>query len=291
MPYRLLLADDSPTIQKVVELVLSPENFEIKTVDNGEDALEIIDSFQPDIVLADIDMPRLNGYQLCEKIKRDPKTSSIPVILLAGAFEPFDKNHAKSVLADDYITKPFESKELINKVQALLASYESFKEPDVSGWDEEIPVEEKEETEAFNEEFESEAALPEIEKEFSEILDKEKKVSGDIRTELKESIRFPSEEEIGSIIQDVIKEKLTRLIENNILPYLSFSIKDSVESAISNTAPKIIEDITRSIVKELILSLKDDIRLTINNVIPQIAEEIIKKEIERIASEVNNDRA
>ncbi len=120
MAHKLLLADDSITIQKVVELVLAEEDFEIRSVGNGEDAFNELETFRPDIVLADIEMPRMNGYQLCEKIKQDPATSGIPVILLAGAFEPIDEGVAKKVGADDSVIKPFESHELISKINAAL---------------------------------------------------------------------------------------------------------------------------------------------------------------------------
>lgn len=122
MQNKLLLADDSLTIQKVVELVLVHEHFEIKAVNDGEQALQAIETFAPDIILADIEMPKLNGYQLCEKIKSNMATAHIPVILLAGAFEPFDEEYAKAVGADDFIIKPFESQELISKVKSLLIS-------------------------------------------------------------------------------------------------------------------------------------------------------------------------
>jgi CheY-like chemotaxis protein len=118
--HKLLLADDSITIQKVVELILAEEDFEIKSVGNGEEAFAAIPSFRPDVILADIEMPKMNGYQLCEKIKRDPATSSIPVILLTGAFEPVDEELTKQVGADDVLTKPFESQELISKINAAL---------------------------------------------------------------------------------------------------------------------------------------------------------------------------
>jgi CheY-like chemotaxis protein len=118
--HKLLLADDSITIQKVVELILAEEDFEIRTASNGEEALAAIPSFRPDVILADIEMPKMNGYQLCEKIKRDPATSSIPVILLTGAFEPVDEELTKQVGADDVLTKPFESQELISKINAAL---------------------------------------------------------------------------------------------------------------------------------------------------------------------------
>ena len=120
MARKLLLADDSITIQKVVELVLAEEGFEIKAVNNGEEALAAAATFKPDIVLADIEMPKMNGYQLCEKLKTNPSTKNIPVILLSGAFEPLDEELAKQIKADGFVVKPFESQELIGKINAFL---------------------------------------------------------------------------------------------------------------------------------------------------------------------------
>lgn len=144
MAKKLLLADDSITIQKVVELVLSEEDFQIKAVNNGQDALDHMDAFKPDIVLADIEMPQVNGYQLCERIKQNRATESIPVLLLAGAFEPLDDDLARNVGADGYIIKPFESQELISKVNAALTSASmgrgSFEEPAEAIVAEEEPV-------------------------------------------------------------------------------------------------------------------------------------------------------
>lgn len=122
MARKLLLADDSITIQKVVELVLADEGFEIKAVNNGEEALAAAATFKPDIVLADIEMPKMNGYQLCEKLKTNPLTKDVPVILLSGAFEPLDEELAKQVKADSFVIKPFESQELISKINAYLLS-------------------------------------------------------------------------------------------------------------------------------------------------------------------------
>ena len=146
MAYKLLLADDSQTIQKVVELVLEREGVDILACNDGEEAVKALDSSMPDIVLADIEMPKLNGYQLCEKIKGNPATVHIPVILLAGAFEPFDEDYARSVGADDFIMKPFESHELVSKVKSLLVGPEAIERPEsvsmkVSAAEEISPVE------------------------------------------------------------------------------------------------------------------------------------------------------
>jgi len=150
MSYKLLLADDSITIQKVVELVLAEEDFQIKSVSNGEDALNLLDSYKPDIVLADIEMPKVNGYSLCEKIKKNPATSHVPVILLAGAFEPIDEELARQVGADDSVIKPFESQELISKINAALTMVSAEAEEAVLAGEEEV-LEAVEEADVFAE--------------------------------------------------------------------------------------------------------------------------------------------
>lgn len=119
---KLLLADDSVTIQKVIDLTFSDEGIEVTTVGNGEQALSKLEEIQPDIVLADIFMPGRNGYEVCEHIKRDERFRHIPVLLLVGSFEPFDEAEARRVGADDYLTKPFQSiRQLVNKVTTLIS--------------------------------------------------------------------------------------------------------------------------------------------------------------------------
>ena len=118
---KLLLADDSVTIQKVVDLTFADEGMQVLTVSDGEQAVRKLEEFAPDIVLLDVFMPKLSGYQVCERIKGDERFRHIPVMLLVGSFEPFDEVEARRVGADDYLTKPFQSiKQLINKVGALV---------------------------------------------------------------------------------------------------------------------------------------------------------------------------
>jgi len=116
---RILVADDSVTIQKVIALTFADEPFEVQSVGTGAEALELFKSWKPDIVLADVIMPQMNGYELCRAVKQQEETSMVPVLLLAGTFEAFDEEEAKSVGANDFITKPFESGELIEKVKSL----------------------------------------------------------------------------------------------------------------------------------------------------------------------------
>ena len=121
MAHKLLLADDSITIQKVVSLTFAEEDFDVTCVGNGEIALEKIREARPDIILADIFMPRKTGYEVCEFVKSSPLYQHIPVILLVGTFEPFDKNEAARVRSDGYLTKPFETTALVKLVRQTLA--------------------------------------------------------------------------------------------------------------------------------------------------------------------------
>jgi CheY-like chemotaxis protein len=120
---KLLLADDSITIQKVVALTFADEGVEVVTVSNGHEAIERLKEVTPDVVLADVFMPEINGYEVCRHIKQNAKLQHIPVMLLVGSFEPFDEAEARRVGADDILTKPFQSiRRLIDKVGDLVVS-------------------------------------------------------------------------------------------------------------------------------------------------------------------------
>ena len=121
MGKKILLADDSITIQKVIELTFSDEDFEVVTVGNGRLAIERLPEARPDLVLCDIIMPEKDGYEVCDFIKKNPALSHIPVLLLTGAFEPFDQEKAARVGCDGFLAKPFEPQTLIAKVKELLA--------------------------------------------------------------------------------------------------------------------------------------------------------------------------
>ena len=120
---KLLLADDSITIQKVVNLTFADEGIEVTTVGDGDSAMEKLTEVLPDLVMADVNMPGLTGYQICEKIKQDAALRHIPVILLVGSFEPFDQEESNRVGADAFLTKPFQSiRQLVTQVTDLLNS-------------------------------------------------------------------------------------------------------------------------------------------------------------------------
>ncbi len=118
---KLLLADDSITIQKVVNLTFADEGIDVTTVGDGDAALAHLGGVTPDIVLADVNMPGPTGYQICEQLRASDATKNVPVILLVGSFEPFDETEAARVGANAYLTKPFQSiKQLIAQVNELI---------------------------------------------------------------------------------------------------------------------------------------------------------------------------
>ncbi len=122
MPKTLLLADDSVTIQKVVGISFASEDIQLVAVDNGTAAVAKAREVRPDIVLADVVMPGLNGYEVCRQIKADPSLRHVPVLLLTGTFEAFDEARAREVGSDGHITKPFEAQALVDLVNARLAA-------------------------------------------------------------------------------------------------------------------------------------------------------------------------
>ena len=125
MSKKILLADDSITIQKVVELTFSDGDYEVTAVNNGAKAIAKLSELRPDIILSDIIMPEKNGYEVCEFVKSHPDYRNIPVVLLTGTFEPFDPDRADKAGCDAVVTKPFESQSLIQKVEELIAQSKS----------------------------------------------------------------------------------------------------------------------------------------------------------------------
>jgi CheY-like chemotaxis protein len=120
MSIKILLADDSITIQKVVGIIFGGEEYSLTVVDNGKAAVEKARDINPDILLIDALMPGMSGYEVCEAVRATPSLSTKPILLLTGSFEPFDETKAKSCGADDFLAKPFESQLIVNKVKELI---------------------------------------------------------------------------------------------------------------------------------------------------------------------------
>ena len=114
---KVLIVDDDNNIAELISLYLTKECFETKIVNDGEEALNVFFTFEPDIILLDLMLPGIDGYQVCREIRRD---SNVPIIMLSAKGEVFDKVLGLELGADDYIIKPFDSKELVARVKAIL---------------------------------------------------------------------------------------------------------------------------------------------------------------------------
>ncbi len=124
---RILVVDDDPHIAELISLYLKKEGFETKEVHNGKDAAEEFFKYNPHLVMLDIMLPEIDGYQVLREIR---KTSKIPVIMLTAKGETFDKVLGLELGADDYMVKPFDPKELVARVKAVLRRFEQKPEED-----------------------------------------------------------------------------------------------------------------------------------------------------------------
>jgi len=119
---KILVADDSATIQKVFELAFESEDIDVELSGDGDDALAKIKKSRPAMVIADVNMPGLDGFALCETLKNDPATASIPVYLMASALDDFDGERAGSVGAAGRFEKPFRSEDMVSRVRQVIAA-------------------------------------------------------------------------------------------------------------------------------------------------------------------------
>jgi len=115
---RILIVDDEPQITRVLHRGISAQGYETRTASDGAAALEVMKEWQPDLVITDLAMPKVNGLELCRQLRA---TSEIPIIVLSVRAEEQTKVQALDIGADDYITKPFSPKQLISRVQEMLA--------------------------------------------------------------------------------------------------------------------------------------------------------------------------
>lgn len=299
MTRKMLLADDSITIQKVVELVLAEEGFEIKAVNNGEEALAAIETFKPDVVLADIEMPKMNGYQLCEKLKAHPVTKNVPVILLSGAFEPLDEELARHVKADSFVIKPFESQELISKINAALVSASTMAETaeaveavEAEVFAEAVGAEEDlwamEAVEGVS--VETPAGIEEVSAEEVSIAQALEAAEIQVRKEMPE-IQIPSKEEFIPLFKKAVDERVASAlsaidIKGVMLESLMPVLKDSVEKILWKIAPELTERLVKEVLQSSLASLSKEIEKIMWETVPDIAETLIAKEIEKIKTEM-----
>ena len=121
MPATVLLVEDDPVILRLLEVNFELEGFDVVLARDGQEGIDQARATAPDLVISDIMMPNVSGLQLVQTLKADPATAGIPIILLSAKAQSSDLKAGLDAGADDYVTKPFEPLELVERVQALLA--------------------------------------------------------------------------------------------------------------------------------------------------------------------------
>lgn len=124
MTTRVLICDDDPVILRLLEVNLEIEGYDVLKASNGEEAFELAVAEVPDLIVLDIMMPRLNGYQTCAKLKEEDRTKHIPVVFLSAKAQQSDIELGKSYGVEEYLTKPFDPSDLIDVVERLSSSPE-----------------------------------------------------------------------------------------------------------------------------------------------------------------------
>ncbi len=170
MPMNLLVADDSATIHKVIGLAFEGEDVTVLTAENGQEALDKANEVQPDIIFADTEMPELNGFELCQKIKENEKLKKIPVCLIHSDFEEFDEEKYRACGADSHLPKPFKSDDIVNKVAEITGGAGQEKKDETTLTDDLSEKENMESEEKPQEKLDELETLPldEVEKEIQD---------------------------------------------------------------------------------------------------------------------------
>lgn len=120
MSSKVLVVEDSLAQRQMISDLLKGSGLKVEVASNGEEALKLVETYSPDIVVLDIVMPQMNGYELCRRLKNDPKTQNVPVVMCSSKGEEFDRYWGMRQGADAYIAKPFQPVELIGTVKQLL---------------------------------------------------------------------------------------------------------------------------------------------------------------------------
>ncbi|MEE4264430.1 MAG: response regulator [Desulfobacteraceae bacterium] len=122
MPKEILIVDDEPSIVVPIQFLMEQQGYRVLVADNGEDALDVIYKYKPDLILLDIMLPRIDGYEVCEIVRLNPEYRDIKIIFLTAKGREVEIAQGLSLGANAYITKPFSNTELVAKVKELLAN-------------------------------------------------------------------------------------------------------------------------------------------------------------------------
>ena len=122
MSKRVLVVDDEPNIRLSLEFLMRKAGYEVTGVEDGEAALQAIKAAAPDLVLLDVTLPKLNGYEVCEAVRANPEWKGVRILMLTARGREIEREKGLALGADDYVTKPFATKDVVERVQALLST-------------------------------------------------------------------------------------------------------------------------------------------------------------------------
>ncbi|MEW6516219.1 MAG: response regulator [candidate division FCPU426 bacterium] len=123
MNWKILVVDDDPAIGRLIKMSLEVDGYEVRVVTSGFEAVEQAEAWKPDLLVLDIMMPGMNGYEVCSEIRRRPQFKGTKIIFLTARGNPGDAQHGFSLGCDDYIIKPFDPDELLDKVKSLFSTH------------------------------------------------------------------------------------------------------------------------------------------------------------------------
>ena len=245
MTIRILVADDSITIQKIVAMAFENEDAEVEGIGDGQEAFDKVSGFKPDIVLADVDMPGLDGFELCQKIKGNSELANIKVLLLASDFEDFDEGRFKESQAENHISKPFKSDDIVQMVTKVMTG-ESAVEKAV------LPdsVKEKDDEPSLEELLASVERLSTDSMEMADDPIEDVSPSAELVESVEEEVVPPFEEH-----EEIIEEP-SRAIDDDILSQMM----QDVESEISSEPTPIVssnDDVLGELIQEVETQLEE----------------------------------
>ena len=226
MPKTILLADDSSTIRKIVELTFTGTDIRVESFGSGAAALERLERLQPDLILADVVMPGPSGYELCKRVKA--LGAGIPVVLLSSTFEPFDDDLAAECGADRHLLKPFESGTLAETVRQLLEPH-----GDLEAQDED-----------------REAELSQVDDAIAALLEPDEQESvSELPVAVAENEPTPMQEPRDPV--DELDERLVEAVSRAVVRRLS-------EQVVREIAREVVPDLAESIIRERIRQLESE---------------------------------
>ncbi len=129
-PLRVLIAEDDPKGAELLEAYLAETDYDVRTAADGEQTLQQVAAWKPDLILLDVMMPRISGFEVCKRLRADPATRDVGIIMVTALDEPSDVERALEAGTNDFITKPVNKTELLIRVRAFLQSLEHKSEPD-----------------------------------------------------------------------------------------------------------------------------------------------------------------